>query len=133
MSVAPTRIPPSSPKVKFARAMKLRCPRCGSSGVLRHWLKMETRCPSCGLALQRGEDHDFWLGAFAINLVIAEGLAALIGIVVLRWTWPNYAMAMAVATVLAIVMPLIFFPWSRMIWLAWDLSFRPSEEGDDRR
>jgi uncharacterized protein (DUF983 family) len=121
----------SSPRTKFARALRLRCPRCGSPGLLEHWLKTKERCPTCGLALQRGEDHDFWLGAFAINLVIAEGLAAIIGIIVLRRTWPEYTMALAVATVLAIVMPLLFFPWSRMIWLAWDLSFRPVEEGDD--
>jgi uncharacterized protein (DUF983 family) len=130
MPAAPP-VPRSTPRTKFVRALALRCPRCGSSGVIQHWLKMKESCPSCGLALQRGEDHDFWLGAFAINLVVAEGLAAVIGIIVLRRTWPEFAAALGVATVLAIVMPLIFFPWSRILWLAWDLSFRPSEAGDD--
>lgn len=26
--------------------------------------------------------------------------------------------------------PFLFFPVSRLLWLAWDLSFRPTEPGD---
>jgi hypothetical protein len=32
--------------------------------------------------------------------------------------------------VLCIVLPFLFFPFSRTLWLAWDLSFRPLEPGD---
>jgi uncharacterized protein (DUF983 family) len=115
---------------KVGRALRLRCPRCGSGGIVRTWFSLETRCPSCGLALGRGEDADYWLGAYAINLVVAEGLAAVIGILVLRATWPESTKALIVATVLAIALPVLFFPFSRVLWLAWDLSFRPREEGD---
>jgi uncharacterized protein (DUF983 family) len=123
----------SSARTKAARALRLQCPRCGSPGILQHWLRMKTRCPRCGLALDRGEEHDFWLGAFAINLVIAEGSAAVVGLIVLWRTWPHYLLAQWVAMVLAVLMPLIFFPFSRTLWLAWDLSFRPREAGDDPR
>src|SRR3954469_2773859 len=120
----------SSGSRKFGRAMLLRCPRCGSGGLLRHWLKMKDRCPSCGLALERGEESDFWLGAYAINLVIAEGFAAVVGAFVLWRTWPRSNAAEWTGITLAVVMPIIFFPFSRTLWLAWDLSFRPAEEGD---
>jgi len=33
---------------------------------------------------------------------------------------------------LAILMPVLFFPFSRTLWLAFDLHFRPSERGDVR-
>ncbi len=91
---------------------------------------MNDRCPSCGLALERGEDSDFWLGAYAINLVIAEGFAAVVGAIVLWRTWPRSTLAEWIAITLAVIMPIVFFPFSRTLWLAWDLSFRPTEEGD---
>lgn len=91
---------------------------------------MKDRCPSCGLALSRGEDPDFWLGAYAINLVVAEGFAALVGVTVLWATWPRSTAAQITATILAILMPVFFYPFSRAVWLAWDLTFRPVEEGD---
>jgi uncharacterized protein (DUF983 family) len=121
---------PSSVSTKFLRALRLRCPRCGSGQLLKHWLKMKDRCPSCGLALERGEDSDFWLGAYAINLVIAEGFAAVVGAIVLWQTWPRSTLAEWIAITLAVIMPVVFFPFSRTLWLAWDLSFRPHEQGD---
>jgi uncharacterized protein (DUF983 family) len=119
----------SSVPTRFGRALLLHCPRCGSGGIFRSWLKLAERCPRCTLALERGET-DFWLGAYAINLVLAEGLAVVIGIVVLRLYWPNTAPGMIVAIVLVIVLPVIFLPFSRTLWLAWDLSFRATEQGD---
>jgi uncharacterized protein (DUF983 family) len=121
-----------SARTKFVRAILLRCPRCGSGGIRRSWLKMKDRCPTCDLALERGEDHDYWLGAYAINLVIAEGIAAVAGLILLWRLWPNIAPGMWTGGALAIAMPILFYPFSRTIWLAWDLSFRPTEAGDDR-
>ena len=92
---------------------------------------MQARCPRCGLALERGEDHDYWLGAYAINLVVAEGFSVATALVVLWAMWPRTAIAIAVGATLAVVTPLLFYPFSRTLWLAWDLSFRPAEEGDD--
>jgi hypothetical protein len=82
------------------------------------------------LAFARGEVSDYWLGAYAINLVVAESLAAIIALVVLWVTWPNGMPAQLTGTVLAVALPILFFPFSRALWLAWDLSFRPREEGD---
>jgi hypothetical protein len=36
-----------------------------------------------------------------------------------------------VAAVLCVALPFVFFPFSRTLWLAWDLSFRPAEPGDE--
>jgi hypothetical protein len=80
--------------------------------------------------LDRGEGSDYWLGAYAINLVLAEGLAAVIALAVLWATWPKYMVAQVLGMVLAVGLPILLFPFSRTLWLAWDLSFRPREEGD---
>jgi len=111
----------------FGRALILRCPRCGTGGVLASWFKLKDHCPVCELALDRGE-ADYWIGAYAINLVVAEGLAALVGMLVLLATWPRPFPASVAAITLAVALPFAFFPFSRLVWLAWDLTFRPAGE-----
>src|SRR6185295_15878867 len=112
---------------KVGRALLLRCPRCGSGGILKSWFSLHDRCPSCRLVFARGETSDYWLGSYAINLVFAEGLAAVIALGVLRATWPASTPALVTGTVLAVALPIVLFPFSRTLWLAWDLSFRPRE------
>lgn len=121
----------SSLAVKIGRALLLRCPRCGSGGIVRHWMRMADRCPRCALALERGEDHDFWLGAYAINLVVAEGFTVVVSFFVLWKTWPASRLAQWTAITMAVVMPMLFYPFSRTLWLGFDLHFRPREAGDD--
>ena len=121
----------SSLATKIGRAFMLRCPRCGARRVLEGWTRTKDRCPTCGLALKRGEDQDFWLGAYAINLVVAESSAAVIALIVLWRTWPAWAPAEWTGVALAIAMPYLFYPFSRLLWLGADLHFRPHEPGDD--
>ena len=115
---------------KVGRALSLRCPRCGGGGIVKTWFSLHDRCPSCGLVFHRGEASDYWLGAYAINLVLAEGLAAVIALTMLWMTWPKYMAAQVTGMLLAVALPILLFPFSRTLWLAWDLSFRPREEGD---
>ena len=115
---------------KVGRALLLKCPRCGTGGILKSWFSLHDRCPTCGLAFARGEASDYWLGAYAINLVLAESLAAVIALTVLRVTWPEYMGAQITGMTLAVALPILLFPFSRTLWLAWDLSFRPREAGD---
>jgi uncharacterized protein (DUF983 family) len=116
----------------FARAIVLHCPRCGGGAILRSWLKMKDRCPTCGLALERGENSDFWIGAYVFNLAFGEVLAIGIPIIWMIASAPNqpWTKIEILAVVLCITLPFLFFPFSRTLWLAWDLSFRPVEPGD---
>jgi uncharacterized protein (DUF983 family) len=124
--------PRSSVATKFGRALRLHCPRCGSGGILSTWFRLAEHCPRCGLALERGETSDFWIGAYVFNLAIGELLAIGIPIIWVIASWPNppWGRVEVAAAVLCILLPIVFFPFSRTLWLAWDLSFRPSEPGD---
>jgi len=113
------------------RAILLRCPRCGAKGILLTWFRMRERCARCNLALDRGEAHDYWLGGYAINMVVAEGSAAVVALACLFLRWPDTTLALRVGLTLAIGMPLVFYPFSRTLWLAVDLRFRARETGDD--
>jgi uncharacterized protein (DUF983 family) len=110
----------------------LRCPRCGGGGILRNWLTLANHCPRCGLALERGESSDFWIGAYVFNLVAGEVLAIGIPIIWMIASAPHqpWTLIEIVAGVLCVALPFLFFPFSRTLWLAWDLSFRPVEPGD---
>jgi len=125
----------STVAAKFRRALLLRCPRCGGGAIFRSWLSMEDRCLTCGLALERGERSDFWIGAYVFNLVAGEVLAIGIPIVWMIASSPRqpWTAIEIVAAALCVVLPFLFFPFSRTLWLAWDLSFRPIEPGDTGR
>jgi uncharacterized protein (DUF983 family) len=125
--------PVSTVPAKFGRALLLRCPRCGGKGILRSWLKMKEACPTCGLALERGESSDFWIGAYVFNLVIGEVIAIGVPIIWMILSAPHqpWTQIEAVAMILCVGLPFAFFPLSRTLWLAWDLSFRPEEPGDE--
>jgi uncharacterized protein (DUF983 family) len=118
--------------MKFGRALVLRCPRCGGRGIVRGWLRLADSCPHCGLALERGERSDFWIGAYVFNLVAGEVLAIGIPIVWMIVSAPHqpWTAIEILAAVLCVALPFAFFPFSRTLWLAWDLSFRPVEPGD---
>jgi uncharacterized protein (DUF983 family) len=110
----------------FLRALRLRCPNCGCGDLFLSWFDTAPSCPGCGLQRDRGEEG-YFLGAMAINLVVSESIP-IIGIV-LTWvlTYPRPpVLAMTVGGMIgAVVLPLLFFPLSRTLWLALDLSFRP--------
>ena len=116
----------------FARALALRCPRCGGGGIRRGWLKMQDRCPTCGLALERGERSDFWIGAYVFNLAFGELVAIGVPVIWMIASAPHqpWTAIEIVAVILCVALPFLFFPFSRTLWLAWDLSFRPAEPGD---
>ena len=112
--------------VLTGRALSLRCPRCGGGSVFRSWWALKPACPTCGFALDRGEP-DFWIGGYAVNLVLAELIVTVIVIAVGIATWPDvpWRFIQYGGALMAVVFPLLCFPVSRVLWLAWDYCFRP--------
>jgi uncharacterized protein (DUF983 family) len=129
-----TRAWPSRSRM-LLRAFTLRCPRCGGRGIWRSWFKMKHACPTCRLVLERGESEDYWLGAYMFNLVAAELISVAIAVVLIIVSWPDVSwnVVWAISIVLAVVMPFIFFPFARALWLAFDLKFRRHQEVDIHR
>jgi uncharacterized protein (DUF983 family) len=113
----------------FVRALRLRCPNCGAGGVLRHWLGVRDDCPACGISLVRGNR----VGAYILNLGVAEALTALliIGVVVRSWPEPPWDLLGWLAPLLAITSPLLFYPWSRLFFVAIDLAMHPNTVRDE--
>ena len=71
----------------FGRALRWHCPACGGGPLFSGWFEMRPSCPRCGLRLEREEGY--FLGAMALNLVVAELLFVVAFATTLVLTWPR--------------------------------------------
>jgi uncharacterized protein (DUF983 family) len=108
------------------RAMTLRCPHCGSRRILENWFHLKEFCPRCKLHLHR-EEGDYYLGAYMVALFMMEGLFALAFVVVFVATWPSvpWNAIQYGGVVVMLIGVLAAYPFSKTLWLAIDLIFRP--------
>lgn len=112
-----------------ARAVTLRCPRCGGRPVLASWFALRERCARCDQLLHRGE-ADYFLGGMLLNLGLAEGLFV-VGLAAVLWArWPAvpWHVLQYAAPVGMLIAPILTYPISRLMWLGLDLAVRPSIE-----
>jgi uncharacterized protein (DUF983 family) len=110
----------------FARAFTLRCPNCGTRGIVASWFRMRERCPTCGLRTER-EGEDYFIGSMMFNLVLAEILFAIsfVVFVVVRWPDVPWDALEIVAPLMMLAAPFVLFPFSKLAWLAFDIMLRP--------
>jgi len=115
----------------LTRAALLRCPNCGGASALRSWFALREQCPACGLRFDRGEEG-YHLGAVLFNLIAAEIFFVVGLVLVVVFTWPHtpWNAIFWGGIALMILLPIVFLPFSRTMWLAFDLIFRPSVPGD---
>ena len=113
----------------FGRAAILRCPNCGGRGVIRGWFSAPDDCPRCGISLIRGNR----VGAYILNLVVAELLvmAVILGVVVSSWPTPPWDLLGWLAPTLAITSPLLFYPFAKLAFVAIDLAVHPDMHRDE--
>lgn len=92
---------------------------------------MVERCPRCGLRFEREEGY--WVGAMTMNIGVTELLFAVLLVVAITLTWPEIPVwpLVAVGVVINGLFPVLFYPFSKTIWLAVDLAYlhplRPEE------
>ena len=113
------------------RGLLRRCPACGEKDVFSGWLETRAACPRCALLMNRGES-DFFLGAFTINFVAAELLLAGFLLAAVLTTWPAvpWDWLLWIGVPMMVLAPILFYPFSRTIWLALDLAMRPPRPSD---
>jgi uncharacterized protein (DUF983 family) len=117
----------------LGRALRLRCPHCGRGQMFDRWVVMRPFCTHCHIRFDRGE-HDFFIGAYLVNLIVAELIVVasiVIGAVV---TWPDVPWNLLKYLLLpvAVLFPLLTYPFSKAVWLAIDLTFQPTQDSDFR-
>jgi hypothetical protein len=88
-------------------------------------------CPVCGFHLDRDEPG-YWVGSYTVNLFLTEaGFAlTLVGGIFLTWPAVPWNALLAASIAVNLILPIVVFPHSKMLYLAIDLTFRPPEEQD---
>ena len=116
------------------RALRRRCPYCGSKGYLQSWFTLAERCPTCGLATERVVGH--WIGAVGMNTIVTFGTLLVVMVVGFVLTYPDIAVVpvLVAAVATAVFVPLLAWPYSQTLWTAVDIMMRPvtPEELDPR-
>jgi uncharacterized protein (DUF983 family) len=112
------------------RACRLRCPVCGTGHLFRHWTKIVDRCPHCGYLFERVEGQ--FIGAVGMNTIITFGALLITLVVGLVLTAPDVRVTpiLAISVAIAVLFPIILYPFSKTIWTAVDLRMRPLEPGE---
>lgn len=127
----PAEAPPTPrPATLIGRALRRRCPLCGSGHLFRRWFHLAPTCPGCGLRFLREQGH--WTGDLGLNTIATFGTLLIVLLTGTLLTWPNTDAGRlgiaAVATV--VIVPLAFFPLSKTLWLAFDLAINPLRPGE---
>ena len=121
---------PKSRLTYLARGAVKQCPRCGSGGVFSRWFSLAEDCPQCGIHFER--DPGYWLGAMIINTAVAMGVFFVIFIGAAWLTWPDVPWTQILIGTMALnlLVPVFFYPWSKTLFIALDLSVRPYSEDE---
>jgi Protein of unknown function (DUF983) len=93
------------------------------------WFQPRKDCPRCGLRFAKEEGG--FLGAMALNYLVAIGLWLVVLGVVVALTVPDVpiVMLLALSALVLIGVPLWFYPRSKMIWAAVEFLVLRSEPG----
>ncbi|MEX2425637.1 MAG: DUF983 domain-containing protein [Thermomicrobiaceae bacterium] len=104
------------------------CPRCGGRGLFRRWFTLLPTCPHCGLTFEREEGY--WTGAMGANIIMTELMFVGLLLLAFIFTWPDPPVASLIVGSVAftISFPLIFYPFSKTLWMAFDRAFHPPDE-----
>ncbi len=104
----------------FRRGFTRRCARCGSGHLFTGYFKMVPDCPNCNLHFER--EQGYWAGALAINIVATGGLFSIVFVALLIATIPKVPVVplLAVLVPIAVLGPIIYYPFSKTVWVATD-------------
>lgn len=113
-----------------ARAVRRRCPRCGQGKIFSTFFALRSNCPRCGFRFEREEGY--WTGAMIVNIAACELWFAILFVAVILATLPHipWVALLGVALVTNGLLPIAFYPWSKTIWMAFDVYVR-RDPGDD--
>jgi uncharacterized protein (DUF983 family) len=119
-------LPSAPPGTKIWRGLRRRCGRCGAKGIFETYFRLRARCPSCGYQFER--ETGFWMGVYLLNYAVTG--AVLVAIIVVGLvasggeSYPTVPVLVSCLAV-AIVLPLVFYPFAKSLWAALDLAMRP--------
>lgn len=126
----PVDPPRYRPVSGIVRSLRRRCPVCGDRGISRHVASVEAMCPRCGLDLERQVGS--FIGGVGLNTIVAFAclIVILVGGFIATGGDGSVTGVLVPALVAAVVVPLVFYARSRLLWVALELRWWPLEAGE---
>jgi uncharacterized protein (DUF983 family) len=120
---------PSVPLL-LGRGLTRRCPWCGRGKLFRRWFTLPERCPRCGLRFEREEGA--FLGSLALNFGVTSVafIAVLVTWIALTLPDPPVVLITVASVAVALVLPLLIYPFAKTTWTAIDILLRWEERRD---
>ncbi|MGI8407470.1 MAG: DUF983 domain-containing protein [Actinomycetota bacterium] len=111
---------------QLRRGLFKRCPNCGGGNLFQGFFKLKPSCPSCAYLFEREEGY--WTGAMIVNIAACEVWFFLLFVGILIATAPDieWRPVLAVALITNGLLPVVFYPHSKTIWMAMDLHLSPN-------
>ena len=99
------------------------CPLCGNRKIFSSYFKLMDSCPRCDYEFSR--EDGYWVGAVIMNTAVTEGLFLLLFIVAIIAMAPdiNWVTLLVIGAATNLIFPVLFYPFSKTIWMAFDLVF----------
>lgn len=127
------RDPDASFATLVGRGVRRRCARCGQAPAFVGWARMPEHCPACGFVFER--EQGYWVGAMIINTTVSFALLLLVFVGGWIVFWPDVPWTGLLITTVAIagLGPILFYPWSKSLWSAIELSYHRLEPAERER
>jgi uncharacterized protein (DUF983 family) len=97
----------------IARAMALRCPKCGLGPIFDSHFRMRVSCPACGVVFWKSEGE--WLGPGIVDYSIATA-SGLVAWAVLVLVGASTTVQLIFACLAALIIAAGLSRWSRSFW-----------------
>ena len=105
------------------QGVRLRCPRCGEAPLFSGLFAMHERCSACGLLFER--EQGYFVGAIYVNYAFTVGIT-IVGFLLLdHFTNIGLTAQIVIWSVFGVVFPIVFFRYSRSLWLSVEYVFNP--------
>ncbi|HEX2381299.1 MAG TPA: DUF983 domain-containing protein [Acidimicrobiales bacterium] len=110
------------------RGLRRRCGRCGAKRIFRSFFQLHERCPRCGYKFEREEG--FFTGVYLVNYCVTGLLLVVEIFAFLLFAVANDGDVSLVpwlvgGAAIAILCPLLLYPYAKSTWAAIDLAARP--------
>ena len=78
------------------------------------------------------DEPGYWIGSYTVNLFVTEGIFVVTFVAGMFATWPGvpWTALGVICACLAVLVPVLAFPHSKLLYLAIDLVFRPVDPDD---
>jgi uncharacterized protein (DUF983 family) len=106
-------------------SIRLRCPRCMSGPIFLGPFRMKPKCPGCDLVFER--EPGYWIGSIYLNYGLTVVLMVSCYFTLETYAGLGPAWRLVICGAIGVVVPLLFFRHARVLWMAIDRFFDPSD------